>query len=325
MKKRKTYPQQWTEYNLAQTNEKVMFMDMLRELCAYIPKEQNEGRPRYDAQETVFCLALLVYCGKSSRRIISELHLAKDRGLVSKVPHFNTLLNHLNLDSMAGYLKMLIALSSIPLQSIETDFAIDSSGFSTSLFGRWLDHKWGGRKKYRIWRKAHVMSGVKTNIITSIITTRGEENDNTPFPELVNNTSSVFHMKEISADLAYSSRRNLDIITKAGAIPFIPFKKNATGKARGSYSWMRMYRMFQERFDEFMQHYHKRSNAETVFAMIKTKFGSGLRSKTPIGQDNEILLKALCHNICVLIQESFELGLNISFAQEPIVNCAKPP
>ena len=30
---------------------------------------------------------------------------------------------------------------------------------------------------------------------------------------------------------------------------------------------------------EFLQHYHKRSNVETVFHMIKSKFGQRLRSK----------------------------------------------
>ena len=53
---------------------------------------------------------------------------------------------------------------------------------------------------------------------------------------------------------------------------------------------------------EWNAHYHKRSNVETTFAMIKGKFGDSVRSKTETGQDNEILLKCLCHNICVLVR-----------------------
>jgi integrase len=34
----------------------------------------------------------------------------------------------------------------------------------------------------------------------------------------------------------------------------------------------------------FMQHYHKRSNAETVFSMIKAKFGASVKAKTPTAQ-----------------------------------------
>ena len=66
--------------------------------------------------------------------------------------------------------------------------------------------------------------------------------------------------------------------------------------------------------EAFLQHYHKRSNVETTFSMIKGKFGSSVRAKTPIAQVNEVLCKILCHNICVLIQSIYELGI------EPVFN-----
>ncbi len=61
--------------------------------------------------------------------------------------------------------------------------------------------------------------------------------------------------------------------------------------------------------DEFLQHYHKRSNNEIVFHMVKSKFGDSVRSKEWVSQMNEVLLKILCHNICVVIQEMHELGI----------------
>ena len=42
--------------------------------------------------------------------------------------------------------------------------------------------------------------------------------------------------------------------------------------------------------------------------MIKAKFRDHVRSKTPVAMVNEVLCKIICHNICVLIQESHELG-----------------
>jgi hypothetical protein len=47
--------------------------------------------------------------------------------------------------------------------------------------------------------------------------------------------------------------------------------------------------------------------------MIKAKFGSSVRAKTPTAQVNEVLCKVLCHNICVLIQSIYELGLEPTF------------
>jgi len=47
--------------------------------------------------------------------------------------------------------------------------------------------------------------------------------------------------------------------------------------------------------------------------MIKSKFGDYVRSKEWTAQVNEVLLKVLCHNICVVIQEMYELGISPQF------------
>jgi hypothetical protein len=49
--------------------------------------------------------------------------------------------------------------------------------------------------------------------------------------------------------------------------------------------------------------------------MIKAKFGGTLRSKTRTAQINEALCKILAHNICVLNQLMFELGVKAKFYQ----------
>jgi transposase len=65
-----------------------------------------------------------------------------------------------------------------------------------------------------------------------------------------------------------------------------------------------------------LTHYHKRSNVETTFHMIKSKFGQRLRSKTMTAKINEALCKVLCHNLCVVIQSQLELGIETDFAIE---------
>ncbi len=92
----------------------------------------------------------------------------------------------------------------------------------------------------------------------------------------------------------------------AGAVKISVFK-------RGSPTWKKMYHYFEFKNEEFLEHYPKRSNAETTFHMIKSKFGDSVRSKTEVAQVNEVLLKVLCHNICVVIQEIFELGTEPDF------------
>lgn len=50
--------------------------------------------------------------------------------------------------------------------------------------------------------------------------------------------------------------------------------------------------------------------------MIKTKFRGDIKSKKQTAQFNELLIKVLCHNICVVIQEINELGVKAEFSLE---------
>jgi transposase len=312
----KTYSQDWAAYNQAQTQEKILFLELLYELTSQIPqpKRKGPGRPKTNIGGMIFCCCMKTYLNFSSRRTASDLQLAKHLGYIDSVPHFNTTLKYLKEPLLKDVLKKTIELSSLPLKQIEENFTVDASGFSTSMFSRWYGIKQKHEER-RLFRKAHVMSGVKTNIITSIEITDGYVHDSLMFSKLVSQTSQHFQMKEVSADKGYSSRQNLGIVSKHGAIPFIPFKINATGKAKGFAIWKAMYRYYHNHKEEFLKHYHRRSNAETVFSMIKRKQGNHLRMKTEVAQTNEILCKALVHNICVLIQEMFEAGIIIDFQE----------
>ena len=52
--------------------------------------------------------------------------------------------------------------------------------------------------------------------------------------------------------------------------------------------------------------------------MIKQRFNDFVYTKNPISQENEILCKILCHNICVLVQEMFLSNIDVDFN-----SCAK--
>lgn len=308
------YSQDWPAYNKTQTSEFGMFQDILIELLDSLIDTRipiRQGRPFNDFKEMIFCCIMRSYYGKSSRRSVSFLDYAIAKGYIDKKPHFNTILNYYKDESITPIIKYLIEKSGSPLRDIENDFVVDSSGFSTSLFGRWLDIRTQSPGMKRIWKKAHVTSGVLTNIITAINITPGFYADSPQFKDLVKITSKTFKIREISADKAYSARQNLQVVTQLGAVPYIPFKENATGKSRGTIIWGIMKKFYDNHREYFMDHYHKRSNAESVFSMIKRKFGHHLYSKSEVGQVNEILCKALAHNICVLIQEYYEMDINI--------------
>jgi transposase len=64
--------------------------------------------------------------------------------------------------------------------------------------------------------------------------------------------------------------------------------------------------------EELLKVYHKRSNAESTFSVIKRVFGDSVRSETQRAQINEVLLKVLAHNIRCLIHAMTELGISPS-------------
>jgi len=309
-----TYSQNWKAYNTAQTNELRLFDVLLKDLVNEVPEqEQHMGRKRLDIKDTMFCSIQKVYSQLSSRRAYSLYANAEEKAKIKDAPNFNAINKFLNREDITPILHNLLTLTALPLKSVETTFAPDSSGFRTTMFNEYCKEK-HGTGKHHIWVKAHILVGTKTNIVASARITEGEVNDCPQFAPMVNEAhDNGFEIKEITADKAYSSRDNHTLAQSIGATAFIPFKSNATGTSRGSKIWNRMFYYFQFKREEFMQHYHARSNVESTFNMIKAKFGDKLRSKNWTAQQNELLCKLIAHNIVVLIHEIHELGIKPEF------------
>jgi transposase len=308
--KRTTYPQNWPAYNLAQQSEKDEFQSLLADLCRGIEDRKQKGRGRryLRLSDAVFACTFKVYSTMSSRQFTSDLNEAKERGYVQDVLHFNSVFDYLQNPILTDILKGLIVASSLPLQQVETDFAVDSSGFTSCRFHKWFDHKYGEFREEHDWVKAHICCGVKTNIVTAVEILDRNAPDGPQLPALVETTSQNFWMNEVSADKAYASIRTFNAIGDVNATPYIPFKARHTGACGGLFQ--KAFHYFSFKREEFLAHYHKRSNVESTFSMIKAKFGDSIRSKTDVAMKNEALCKILCHNLCCLISAMYELGID---------------
>jgi transposase len=318
--KRQTYRQDWPNYNAAQTQEKRLFLYLLHQLCQGVgsPAQMN-GRPRHSFEDMIFAMAFKVYSTVSGRRFMTDLRDAHAKGYMESLPCYNSIFNYFESETLTPYLKMLIEESSLPLASIEEDFAVDSSGLSTCRFVQWTHAKYSDPHliEKKDWIKLHIMCGVKTNVVTSVEITDRYSGDSLQFKPLVEATAQNFALRQVSADKAYLSAPNLKTVVDNHATPYIPFKVNSTGhEKRHSKLWKSMFHFYSYNSERFMQNYHKRSNVETTFHMIKSKFGDALRSKSKTAQINEALCKVLCHNICCLIQSMFELNLRPKFWAE---------
>jgi hypothetical protein len=306
---RVTYRQDWPVYNAAQTHEKERVALLLRDLCAGIDNGvQGRGRPRLPLSDGVFSAVMKVYGTTSGRRAQDRPARVRSQGYIAKAPHYNSVFNVLGNPAVMPLLTKMIEESARPLKAVGTDFAIDASGFPTSTYARWYSAKYGRMMAQNKWLKAHVVIGTLTNVVCTAEITDGYPNDAPQFVDLVERAAETFDIKRLSADKAYSNRIAHFTAERVGAQAFIPFKTNS--RPGDGDLWTRMWRYFMFNREEFWHHYHRRSNVETTFSMVKAKFGTKIRSKTDAAQVNEILCKLICHN---LVHATYELGIEATF------------
>jgi transposase len=255
-----------------------------------------------------------VYSTMSARRFMGDLEEARDNGYISRIPHFNSVLNFFDSENAVAVLSDFVRMSAAPLAEVEQDFAVDSTGFSSHRYVTWFDEKWGRASRKSDWVKVHAIIGVRTNVVAAAeIPDDRDIHDTKFFPGLVKTAAEQFTIREISADKAYCSAKNFDVVEAVKGQFFPAFKSNATGAKGGAYA--KAFHMFAMNREEYGLHYHKRSNIESTFSAIKRRFGEAVRSKTDLAMKCEAFAKLVCHNICCLIAAIYELGIS------PVLGC----
>jgi hypothetical protein len=68
------------------------------------------------------------------------------------------------------------------------------------------------------------MCGVNTKVVTAVDISGWTAHDTNYFIPLLARTAQHFEVREVSADKAYLSRKNLNAVESVGGMPFIPFK-----------------------------------------------------------------------------------------------------
>jgi transposase len=306
----------WAAVNAAHINEKDQVLRLAHELCrGIVEPPQERGRPRVPLHDLVFAAQIWVYGTKSGRDAMHDFKIAQEKGLVSRKLHWGSLMRHLQNPELTPLLRTLLRETALPMRHIERRFAVDATGFSTKIWHRWYDHKWGKAQEEKIWLKAHAICGVDTMIVTDCVI--ADVGDATKFPELVQHTYEHFLVEEVTADGAYASKANVELVGKLGASPFIPVEDRVRDN-HGPQHWRKMVALFRLQEDEFRAHYHQRSKIETVFSMVKRKFDGSVRGKHRVVQQNEILCKFILHNFRVVIMGLYARGEQPTFLKEAV-------
>lgn len=308
----------WPSYDAAQQAENVVFDGPLWDLLQEVPDPARPpGRPGprpIPWRTQLLCAIRKVHLAKASRLargLLLEIYGNGD-GILDYVPNYKVPSRVFNREDTTQVLLELVERTARPLSDLEDQgtVAIDSTGFATTTRSAYCASAHGLPVAHS-WVKAHVIVGTKTHIVLGVKITDSHGGDSPQFvPLLAGVIDSGFTPHSVVTDKAYLSRANLDAAIGLGAEPYIPFRSNAQGDARGSRLWARKYHEFQLFREHFEHHYHARSNVEATFSAIKRKLGEPLLSKNPTARVNELLAKLVAYNIGVVIRECFAHGID---------------
>lgn len=318
---KRTYPQpNWSLYEKACSQEKLMFFRILKDAMNYLNigyEYKGNGRPGVDYADIVKAMCIKSYHNYSSWRAESELKIAQAMGVIDEIPRRSTLLKYMQDPKVTSILHQLYKTIAQPLATIELYFAADATGISNKYGNtRWMKirHTPEEETRRREFSKLHIISGCKTNIIAAVRVTKGHAHESPYFKPLLDDTAKIFTVKEVMADAGYLSRDNVKAVSKLEATPFIWGKKGVriTTTGKGT-AWNSMLYFWHEEQMFFAQHYHQRSNVESTFSALKRKFGDFCRCKKAGSQENEILAKIVCFNASVLSEALLSYDLNTGF------------
>jgi transposase len=316
---RRSYPQgDWRAYREGQKGENRFFDPALISLLGNVPEPSRPpgraGRPSTPLREALFITVKKAHEGLSLTRLHGKLPDLADQGKLSAVPNYSLPARILGRADLTPILLQLVRESAKPMIGFERGgtIAIDSSGFTTSVFGAYLTETHEPNRRHEFVR-GHIAIGTRTHVVTNLSVTSQHSGDSPQFETLLRGTlNSGFQPAVVVADKAYLSRANYKLAAELGVKAVIPFRSNVGPNPKGVREWRDMWHLAHEQPEEFGKLYHSRSNVEAAFSAVKRKLGESLFSRRPVARQNELICKFLAYNLTVIIQQIFERELNPS-------------
>ena len=314
----------WTDLNFSSRRERSFFEHLVEQLVLTIeePVRTGPGRPALSRRAMVSDLLHKVHENRPSRKFESDLIYYEEEGIRDEqVPHFNTVNKYMREPWVTHTLLGMLIMTSYPMRKVEKLAAVDSTGFISRPPGQWNEIKHGRdnekaetrkkrRRRLRRGVKAHLISGVQSNIIMAATVTHIDASDHNELEELLDQALGRFVIEKLLGDAAYMSHKHFEMLAALGIIPYIDFTSAVVEPPLDGTMWSKMFHLYTAHKEIWERHYHLRSNIETTNYMVKGSYGEYLLSRDPIAQTNEALAKCVCHNIWVLNKQTKILGID---------------
>jgi hypothetical protein len=155
------------------------------------------------------------------------------------------------------------------------------SAYRTMLYGR--------------YPKLTVICNCRNHLILAVKTTRGPSPDMATLIPTLQRLGKQIRLETLLADAGYDSERNHEYARDCRRIrTIIPAR---AGRRTDNLPATKYRRKMKQRFNRRL--YRKRAQVETVFSMIKRRWGTAVRARRFTTQEREMWLMVLTHNLAI--------------------------
>jgi transposase len=305
----------WASYNTAKINEMHFFLTFVKEAVDIVKLEEQKtrqsGRPTMNAYDLAKIILVQMYFQTAERQASGLALLFKEKLMMSEVPSPRTIGRAYSREDVQYILNKVFEMTNASILDKEGSFSGDGTGLPLSIKQNYENDR-ENMAKHAGYDKLAVMISNNFHIATACVHANGTANDSPLFRPLMIETSQRFqNISDVELDAGYVSRGNCDLISNAGAMPYIYPKKGTTLNRSGSGSWRNMLENLVANPQEWLRAYHARSQSECYFSSHKRRFTRPLLKKKHILRGVEAFSRVTVLNICMLILAYFEHGVRV--------------
>jgi len=251
----------------------------------------SKSKHTFSVHQHILMLVLRQYESKSYESFVQWLAVSSEIVVMLQlktIPHFTTLqkaaarLGEILLHAAIGRFIGIVSPGKI--------FAgADATGFEDTHRTPYYSYRCNLRHSYT---KCSAGSDVKSQLICAVVIQHHPvSHDVKHFPELWKKMKTITPMKIMVLDKGYDSESIHQLIRDNKTKSIIPVRDMTAlvSRTKGRYR-----KLMKRRFDETQ--YHQRNKCETVFSVIKRRFGSHTKSHHNSMKTKELLYRILAYN-----------------------------
>ena len=285
----------WTHYDQYQLNECKRVID-LRKLFSELDRPVH--RREFKLSQLTVLLMLKLMFGISYRTLASatkDLQLYQLLGM-KRTPCYKTIQNtmhHLTIDFLEEINQRLI-----PKTTALGGF--DSSGWKTHHKGAWIIIRFHKSQQKRDFKKIHLFVDLVSKKILNCVITQGAASDHKQVKKLLKGCRWI-RVDIILGDRGYDTRECFHEVTRFGAQPGIPVRRNAVTKGYGCPSRRRAVIAQHQNYDQwkYQMQYSMRCVTESIFSGLKRRFGEHLFCIKETFRTVEMWLRTILWNVMI--------------------------